>query len=377
MSYSSLPVISIAELEKHKSSKSCYVTIGNRVYDITPFLSDHPGGEDLIIDYAGKDIAAILADEVSHTHSEAAYEILDDYLIGLLPTEINRMPPSPPGTPLRGATPRAGSPSPLTGMSSEEELSIPTDISADYKKHKFLDLNRPLLMQVWSSGFSKEFYLQQVHRPRHYKGGESAPIFGNVLEPLSKTPWWVVPMVWLPCICYGVFEAHKGLPNYGVQAAFFSVGLALWTLIEYVLHRCLFHLDEKMPDNRVCITIHFLLHGVHHFLPMDKLRLVMPPTLFVVLATPFWHLAHFVFYWDWNVAVSVFCGGIFGYVCYDLTHYFLHHKSLPSYYKELKKYHLQHHFADYQKGFGVTSKIWDKVFGTELMYGGPAPLKEE
>lgn len=202
--------------------------------------------------YAGKDIAAILADEISHTHSEAAYEILDDYLIGLLPTETNRMPPSPPGTPLRGATPRAGSPSPLTGMSSEEELSIPTDISADYKKHKFLDLNRPLLMQVWSGGFSKEFYLQQVHRPRHYKGGESAPIFGNVLEPLSKTPWWVVPMVWLPCICYGVFEAHKGLPNYGVQAAFFSVGLALWTLIEYVLHRCLFHLDEYVLSYNLC-----------------------------------------------------------------------------------------------------------------------------
>lgn len=48
---------------------------------------------------------------------------------------------------------------------------------------------------------------------------------------------------------------------------------------------------------------------------------------------------------------------------------------LPSYYRELKKYHLQHHYADYQKGFGVTSKIWDKVFGTELLYGGPQPLK--
>lgn len=52
----------------------------------------------------------------------------------------------------------------------------------------------------------------------------------------------------------------------------------------------------------------------------------MPPTLFVVLAAPFWKLAHTVFYWDWYVATAVFCGGIFGYVCYDCTHYFLHHK---------------------------------------------------
>lgn len=40
--------------------------------------------------------------------------------------------------------------------------------------------------------------------------------------------------------------------------------------------------------------------------------------------------------------------------------------SLPSYYKQLKKYHLQHHFADYNNGFGVSSRFWDKVFGTEL-----------
>ena len=81
-----------------------------------------------------------------------------------------------------------------------------------------------------------------------------------------------------------------------------------------------------LPDNRVGITTHFLLHGIHHYLPMDKLRLVMPPTLFIVLAVPFYRLAHFVFYWDWYVATVVFCGGVFGYICYDLTHYFLHHR---------------------------------------------------
>lgn len=267
MSYSSLPIISAAELEKHKSIQSCYVTIGNKVYDITPFLGDHPGGEDLVLEsvfstpphhprarssnkrktysYAAKDISAILADEISHIHSESAYEILEDYLIGFLPTDASRMPPSPPSTPLPGSTPRPGSPvgpSPLTGMSSEEELSIPTDISTDFRTHKFLDLNRPLLMQIWNGGFSRDFYLQQVHRPRHYKGGESAPLFGNFLEPLSKTPWYMVPTIWLPCASYGLWEASKGLPNWAV-AVLFCGGLLLWTLIEYGLHRCLFHLD--------------------------------------------------------------------------------------------------------------------------------------
>lgn len=109
----------------------------------------------------------------------------------------------------------------------------------------------------------------------------------------------------------------------------------------------------------------------------------MPPTLFIVLAAPFWNLAHTVFFYNWYAATAVYCGGIFGYICYDLTHYFLHHRTyvprsgpymntanicfrLPSYYRELKKYHLQHHFADYENGFGVTSRFWDRVFGTEL-----------
>jgi 4-hydroxysphinganine ceramide fatty acyl 2-hydroxylase len=85
---------------------------------------------------------------------------------------------------------------------------------------------------------------------------------------------------------------------------------------------------RKLPDNRVGITLHFLLHGIHHYLPMDKYRLVMPPTLFVLLAAPFWKLAHTVFFYNWYAAVAVYSGGVFGYICYDLTHYFLHHRRL-------------------------------------------------
>lgn len=132
-----------------------------------------------------------------------------------------------------------------------------------------------------------------------------------------------------------------------------------------------FFLFRWLPDNRVGITAHFLLHGIHHYLPMDRYRLVMPPTLFVILAAPFWKLAHTVFFYNWYAATTVYCGGIFGYVCYDLTHYFLHHRNLPMWYKQLKKYHLQHHFLDYELGFGVTSRFWDTVFGTEL----PAVVK--
>jgi len=173
-------------------------------------------------------------------------------------------------------------------------------------------------------------------------------------------------MVWLPPVSYGTYISREGCSSWAQVAAYWFLGLFIWTLVEYILHRFLFHLDKFLPNNRVALTLHFLLHGIHHYLPMDKLRLVMPPTLFLVLATPFYRLAHNVFYWNPYVAKAVFCGGIFGYICYDLTHYFLHHKNLPAWYRELKKYHLEHHFMDYENGFGVTSRFWDVIFGTEL-----------
>jgi len=376
-----LPTLGKAEVASHNTAASCYVVMGTRVFDVTDFIDSHPGGADLILEYGGKDVTQILENEASHHHSEAAYEILDDSLIGFVGSdkaanalhETTQLESSRTKDSARdGITDtgdRLSSGTPVfenTGLSSEEDLSKETDLTADYRTHKFLDLNKPLLPQMLFGGFSKKFYLEQVHRPRHYKGGESAPLFGNFLEPLSKTPWWAIPILWLPPVAYGTYVAREGCSSLGEEAAYWFLGLFLWTLVEYILHRFLFHLDGFLPDNSIALTLHFVLHGVHHYLPMDKLRLVMPPTMFLILATPFWKLAHTVFFWNWHIATAVFCGGIFGYISYDLTHYFLHHKDLPSYWRGLKKYHLEHHFMDYENGFGVTSRFWDVIFGTQL-----------
>ncbi|KAJ4404583.1 fatty acid alpha-hydroxylase [Gnomoniopsis sp. IMI 355080] len=384
-----LPTFTRADVEAHNSAQDCYVTLGGNVYDVSDFVESHPGGPELITDWAGKDIAAILKDEDSHTHSESAYEILEESLVGFVVSDkaanghangngnanghavngVNGDAHTNGDAKANGNDTANGRwVHPRTGMSSAEDLSKETDLENDYKTHKFIDLNKPMFLQVWNGGFSKRFYLEQVHRPRHYKGGASAPFFGNFLEPLTKTPWWIIPSLWWPCITYVLYEAGKGFHNYLAMFGFFMVGIAFWTLFEYLLHRFAFHLDDYLPDNRVGVTLHFTLHGVHHYLPMDKYRLVLPPALFLMLAWPFWYLAHFIFSYDWYVATTVFAGGIFGYTCYDMTHYFLHHQNLPLWYKQLKKYHLEHHFLDYENGFGVTSKFWDVVFGTEIKH---------
>lgn len=50
----------------------------------------------------------------------------------------------------------------------------------------------------------------------------------------------------------------------------------------------------------------------------------------------------------------------------DILFFSLHHSRLPDYVKGMKKYHLAHHYKNFDLGFGVTSKIWDYVFNTVL-----------
>jgi 4-hydroxysphinganine ceramide fatty acyl 2-hydroxylase len=362
----SLPLLPLKEVQKHNTSKDAWVTLYNRkVYDISGFVSEHPGGGDIIEPYYGKDITEIMKDVVSHEHSESAYDMLDEtMLVGFVATDeeerelINNKKNHKIEVKLEDFDMYEFH----SELPPEEKLSIQTNFADDVKKHKFLDLNKPLLSQVLFGNFTKEFYLDQVHRPRHYGKG-SAPIFGNFLEPLTKTPWWMVPLVWIPPNLY-IFYVGWMNQHWLISVSFWALGLFVWTFVEYCLHRFLFHLDQHLPDHPIFLTLHFLLHGIHHYLPMDGYRLVLPPTLFIILAYPFYSLIFSIF--PFYQACSGFAGGTLGYIMYDVTHYVLHHTQLPKYFQELKTYHLQHHYKNYELGFGVTSRFWDVIFQTEI-----------
>lgn len=366
-----LPLLSIQEVSKHNHVKDCWVTLYQRkIYNVTGFLEEHPGGAEIVLPYAGKDITGIMAEALSHEHSESAYEILDDgMLVGYLATEDEEkgLLRNKNNTPVEvKLVNNDGKDFDMyefhDHLPAEEKLSIQTDFEEDTKKHRFLDLNKPLLMQLLTSDFSKDFYLDQVHRPRHYGKG-SAPLFGNFLEPISLTPWWVIPMVWLPPNLY-IFYIGFVNQNPITALSLWVMGLFVWTLVEYCLHRFLFHLDYFLPNHPYAFTVHFLLHGVHHYLPMDGYRLVLPPAMFLVLAFPFYKLIFSIF--PFYMACSGFAGGTLGYIMYDVTHYVLHHTKLPKYFQTVKRLHLEHHYKNYELGFGVTSPFWDVVFGTEL-----------
>lgn len=76
--------VSLAEVAKHGTATSCYMVIHDKVYDITPFLDQHPGGEEVLLDHAGKDATEAFEDV---GHSEDARNMLAKYLVGDLPAE--------------------------------------------------------------------------------------------------------------------------------------------------------------------------------------------------------------------------------------------------------------------------------------------------
>lgn len=71
----------------HDNVHSCWVTRHGNVYNVTGFLADHPGGDDLLLRYAGKDVEEIMRDIGEHDHSESAYAMLDEFQIGVIGTD--------------------------------------------------------------------------------------------------------------------------------------------------------------------------------------------------------------------------------------------------------------------------------------------------
>ncbi|XP_057763853.1 dihydroceramide fatty acyl 2-hydroxylase FAH1-like [Salvia miltiorrhiza] len=219
-----------------------------------------------------------------------------------------------------------------------------------------VDLNKPLVFQVGHLG---EEYQEWIHQPIVCK--ESPRFFENdIVEFLTKNKWWYIPLIWLPVVGWSlsrsIYMGHTVLDVVLVVL----LGIFTWTLMEYSLHRFLFHIETKSYWGN---TFHYLLHGCHHKHPMDGLRLVFPPAATAILLYPFWNFIKLLS--TPSTAPALFAGGLLGYVMYDVTHYYVHHgQPTTEYPKNLKKYHLNHHFRIQDKGYGITSSFWDKVFGT-------------
>jgi len=180
---------------------------------------------------------------------------------------------------------------------------------------------------------------------------------------LSRVRPWHVIAIWGPFMAYLLVQGARdpAVPKVAL-AGLFLLGILGWTLLEYLLHRFLFHFEPAEHKEWQRDTS-FLIHGIHHDYPYDRDRLVMPPTVTAILAAIVWFPVQALF--GPHLHRPFFAGLVAGYVIYDLTHYYLHH-AVPrtAFGKWLRKYHLVHHFQTPDVRYGITSPLWDFVFRT-------------
>ncbi|KAF3817653.1 hypothetical protein GH733_012940 [Mirounga leonina] len=238
-----------------------------------------------------------------------------------------------------------------------------------------VDWRKPLLWQVGHLG---EKYDEWVHQP------VIRPIrlfHSDLIEALSKSVWYSVPIIWMPLMLYLSWSHYRTLAQGNVRLfesfsteysvampesvfpGLFVLGMLLWSLLEYLIHRFLFHMKPP-SDSHYLIMLHFILHGQHHKAPFDESRLVFPPVPASLGIAFFYVILRLLL--PEAVGGTMFAGGLLGYVIYDMIHYYLHfgspHKG--SYLYNMKAHHAKHHFAHQKSGYGVSSKLWDHFFHT-------------
>ncbi|KAF6077443.1 fatty acid 2-hydroxylase [Phyllostomus discolor] len=409
-----------AEVQQRLAAGACWVRCGARLYDLTGFLRQHPGGEQLLRARAGQDVSADL-DGPPHRHSANARRWLEQYYVGelqgdpqpegvgktcrasLLQFTVGHEPPARAEAKLTGIEQGSPTSGPVMNWTAQQEGSMENRAAAFSNTQKpdpvmepklkvidwdkdLVDWQKPLLWQVGHLG---EKYDEWVHQP------VTRPIRlfqSDLVEALTKTVWYTVPIIWMPLMLYLSWSCYRTLAQGNVRlfASFtteysvampksvfpglFVLGMLFWSLLEYLLHRFLFHM--KPPGNSYyLITLHFILHGQHHKAPFDESRLVFPPAPASLVIALLYIVLQLLL--PEAVGGTVFAGGLLGYILYDMTHYYLHfgspHKG--SYLYSMKAHHVKHHFAHQKLGFGISTKLWDYFFHT-LMPEEPHPKRQ-
>ena len=154
---------------------------------------------------------------------------------------------------------------------------------------------------------------------------------------------------------------RSGESSPAAAAGLFVGGLLTWGLYEYSVHRWVLHREPKsegfnLPGN--------LTHLRHHADPNSLQRLNVQLSESVPVCVSYVLLA-WALTGSWQAATHLFTGLIAGYFFYEYLDFQAHHgTSRGRLTRYFRKYHLQHHHYDATVRFGVTSPLFDYLFGT-------------
>jgi sterol desaturase/sphingolipid hydroxylase (fatty acid hydroxylase superfamily) len=170
---------------------------------------------------------------------------------------------------------------------------------------------------------------------------------------------------------FGVYSTYWGIsttpiPLFSALALMLG-GYLTFTLVEYFLHKYLYHM---VPDNKFKDKLQYNVHGVHHDYPKDKDRLAMPPFISGLYAVILYFIFDFIM---GDFSLYFLPGFLAGYASYLGVHYIVHTFQPPkNFLKILWVNHAIHHYKDPDVAFGVSTPIWDYVFGTAPKKNNPS-----
>ena len=198
-----------------------------------------------------------------------------------------------------------------------------------------------------------------------YNKGQAQLFKNQYIEYLTKTHPLVIWGLYMPIIVLMLYYSSVMLQLTGAKIiVIFLGGMFFWSFFEYCIHRFVFHF---VAESKKVTKIVYLIHGNHHQYPRDKQRLFMPPVPSLILAIVIFSLQYLIFnLLKGHVYVfAFFAGFLLGYLMYGTMHYAIHAFN-PSYkwMKPLWRNHHLHHYKNDHLGFGVSSTLWDHLFGT-------------
>ncbi len=193
------------------------------------------------------------------------------------------------------------------------------------------------------------------------KNSGSKQLFKNpILEKLSRTHIAIPLLIFISFAIALLYWSitHTSLSVAQTTITFFLGALA-FTWVEYNVHRYFFHMHTYTVLRK---KIQYVAHGVHHEFPKDKDRLAMPPLLSITIATILLLLFRLML---GDFVFSFLPGFLVGYSGYLSVHYIVHaHQPPKNFLRPLWINHSKHHYKDGEFLFGVSSPLWDYVYGT-------------
>jgi sterol desaturase/sphingolipid hydroxylase (fatty acid hydroxylase superfamily) len=175
--------------------------------------------------------------------------------------------------------------------------------------------------------------------------------------------FWIFPIVASVLVHFSLrVEAKRSA---GELFLLFLSGVLAWTLLEYGLHRFVFHVQIPLRNLRLRELVN-ASHLSHHASPRDPNKVLVQPLYGLVISAVLYGLIYAAF--RSPLSATIIMTGIWtGFLYYEAVHYRVHFSLSPSgLIARQRRTHFYHHFTNNKRCFGVTSPLWDYVFGTTL-----------